>query len=35
MTDTLTLTGLVATPPKHITTNDGLAVLLLACPTWQ
>jgi len=26
MTDTLTLTGLVATPPKHITTASGLAI---------
>lgn len=26
MTDTITLTGLVATNPRHITTNEGLAI---------
>ncbi|MCW4384733.1 single-stranded DNA-binding protein [Salinibacterium sp. SYSU T00001] len=26
MTDTITLTGLVATEPKHITTNEGLPI---------
>lgn len=26
MTDTITLTGLVATQPRHITTNEGLAI---------
>jgi single-strand DNA-binding protein len=26
MTDTITLTGLVATEPKHITTSEGLAI---------
>lgn len=26
MTDTITLTGLVATPPRHITTSEGLAI---------
>jgi single-strand DNA-binding protein len=27
MTDTITLTGLVATPPRHITTTEGLEIL--------
>ncbi|NBT76263.1 MAG: single-stranded DNA-binding protein [Betaproteobacteria bacterium] len=33
MTDTITLTGLVATTPRHITTSDGLAItsFRLAC----
>jgi single-strand DNA-binding protein len=26
MTDTITITGLVATTPRHITTSDGLAI---------
>jgi single-strand DNA-binding protein len=26
MSDTITLTGLVATPPKHIVTSEGLQI---------
>lgn len=31
MSDTITLTGLVATPPKHIVTSEGRRVLLVPC----
>jgi hypothetical protein len=31
MTDTLTLTGLVATTPRHLVTSEGCLVLLVAC----
>lgn len=29
MSDTITLTGLVATPPKHIVTSEGCPMLLV------
>ncbi len=31
MTDTLTLTGLVATTPRHLVTSEGCQVFLIRC----